>query len=158
VKVKLMVCLLALVLLGSVASPAQATFSARAWRLELLHRINHYRSNHGVHRLKLGPHLGDAASAHSLYMSRHHLMTHYSSSGATWLTRLRSYGFHGNWAGENLGVGLWSPRRMLRAWIASPPHRANLLNGHYRWIGIGISRGIWSGHAAYYVTNDFGGP
>ena len=91
-------------------------------------------------------------------MSRHHLMTHYSSSGATWLTRLRSFGFHGNWAGENLGVGLWSPRRMLRSWIASAPHRANLLGRHYRWIGIGISRGIWSGHAAYYVTNDFGGP
>ena len=64
-KVKLIVFLLALVLLGSVAAPAQATFSAKAWRLELLHRINHYRSNHGVHRLKLGPHLGDAASAHS---------------------------------------------------------------------------------------------
>jgi len=55
-----MVCLLAVVLLGSVAVPAQATFSAKAWRLELLHRINHYRSAHGVHRLKLGPHLGDA--------------------------------------------------------------------------------------------------
>ena len=39
-----MVCLLAVVLLGSVAAPAQATFSAKAWRLELLHRINHYRS------------------------------------------------------------------------------------------------------------------
>ena len=51
-----MVCLLAVVLLGSVAGPAQATFSAKAWRLELLHRINHYRSAHGVHRLKLGPH------------------------------------------------------------------------------------------------------
>ena len=47
---------------------------------------------------------------------------------------------------------------MLRSWIASAPHRANLLGGHYRWIGIGISRGIWSGNAAYYVTNDFGGP
>ena len=153
-----MVCLLALVLLGSVAAPAQASFSAKAWRLELLHRINHYRSNHGVHRLKLGPHLGDAASAHSLWMSRHHVLTHYSSSGATWLTRLRYYGFRGSWAGENLGVGLWSPRRMLRAWIASPAHRANLLNGHYRRIGIGVARGIWSGHLANYATNDFGGP
>src|SRR3954452_4431076 len=109
-----MICLLAVVLLGSVAAPAQATFSARAWRLYLRHRINPYRSAHGAHRLKLGPHLGDAASAHSLYMSRHRLMTHYSSSGATWLTRLRSFGFHGGWAGETLGVGLWSPRRMLR--------------------------------------------
>jgi len=158
VKAKLMVCLLALVVLGSVPAPAQATLSAKAWRLELLHRINHYRSAHGVHKLKLGPHLGRAASAHSLYMSRHHLMTHYSSSGATWLTRLRSFGFRGGWAGENLGVGLWGPRRMLRAWISSPPHRANLLGRHYRAIGIGFSRGIWSGRTAYYVTNDFGGP
>src|SRR6476619_8366048 len=100
-----MVCLLAVVLLGSVAAPARATFSAKAWRLELLHRINHYRSAHGVHRLKLGPHLGTAANAHSLYISRHHLMTHYSSSGATWLSRLRSFGSPGNWAGENLGIG-----------------------------------------------------
>jgi len=25
-------------------------------------------------------------------------------------------------------------------------------------IGIGIVRGIWSGHKAYYITADFGGP
>jgi uncharacterized protein YkwD len=138
--------------------PAQATLSPKQWRQELLVRINHYRVHHGVHKLKLGPKLGAAAKAHSVNMARHRQLTHNSSSGASWLTRIRSYGYRGGWVGENLAVGLWSPRKMLRAWVHSPPHRANLLNRHYRAIGIGLSKGIWSGSPAYYVTNDFGGP
>ena len=60
--------------------------------------------------------------------------------------------------GENLAVGLWTPRQVLRAWINSSEHRANLLNGHFRVIGIGVAKGTWAGRAAYYITADFGGP
>jgi uncharacterized protein YkwD len=155
---KLTACLLAVVVFGSVSTPAQATLSSKAWRHELLVRINHYRVHHGLHKLKIGPKLNDAAHAHSVNMARHHHLTHFSSSGQDWLSRIRAYGYRGDWVGENLGVGKWSPKRMLKAWIHSPPHRANLLNRHYRAIGIGFAKGLWSGSPAYYVTNDFGGP
>jgi uncharacterized protein YkwD len=91
-------------------------------------------------------------------MAQHHMLSHTSSSGVSWITRIRYYGFRGSWIGENLGVGLVKPYTMLQMWLASPPHRANLLSPHFRSAGIGVVMGTWAGHLAIYVTNDFGGP
>lgn len=124
----------------------------------MLHRINNYRSSHGMHRLQFGRRLQHAAAAHSTNMARHHMLSHYSSSGTDWLTRIRRYGFRGSWVGENLAVGHWTTRTTIRAWKRSAPHNANLLNSHYRVIGIGVVKGVWGGRVAYYVTADFGGP
>jgi uncharacterized protein YkwD len=157
VKAKLMAIVLAGILAGSMAAPAWG-FSVVGWKHNLLVRINSYRAAHGLHRLRVGPHLSRAARAHSSDMAAHRMLSHSSSSGTDWLTRLRAYGFRGSWAGENLAVGMWTPRHTLRMWIRSPEHRANLLNGHYRGIGIGLARGTWAGSRAYYITADFGGP
>ena len=155
-KAKLTALVVAVVLAATVASPAMG-FSNDVWRHALLHRINHYRIAHGRHALSGGRRLARAARAHSLNMASHHMLSHYSSSGADWLTRIRSFGYRGAWVGENLAVGPWTARHTLRAWIASPEHRANLLNRHYRVIGIGVARGTWSGQRALYITADFGG-
>src|SRR5262249_31546606 len=37
----------------------------------------------------------------------------------------------------------------------SPPHRANLLNGSYQEIGIGIDTGVYQGFNSAFVTQDF---
>jgi uncharacterized protein YkwD len=157
VKAKLMAIVLAGILAVSMAAPAWG-LTASAWKQHLLMRINHYRAAHGVHRLRVGPHLSRAARAHSNDMAAHRMLSHSSSSGTNWLTRLRAYGFRGSWAGENLAVGMWTPRHTLRTWIRSPEHRANLLNGHYRAIGMGRALGTWAGYRVYYITADFGGP
>jgi uncharacterized protein YkwD len=157
VKAKLTALLLAGVLAATMTTPAMG-FSSYLWRHNLLHRINHYRLAHGLHRLTGGRRLARAARAHSANMAAHHMLSHYSSSGVDWLTRIRSYGYRGNWVGENLAVGMWTPRHTLRMWIRSPEHRANLLNRHYRVIGMGVTLGTWAGHRAYYITADFGGP
>jgi len=149
---------LAGILLALVPATASATFSASTYRHNLLHRINHYRVTHGKHRLEFGRRLQHAATAHSVNMATPHMLSHYSSSGTDWLTRIRSYGFRGGWVGENLAVGLWTTRHVMRAWRASPDHNANLLNSHYRVVGVGVVKGTWAGHRAYYVTADFGGP
>src|SRR5438128_1825537 len=62
---------------------------------------------------------------------------------------------------ENIAWGSldWAtPRAIMRSWMNSPPHRANILNRSFRDIGIGVARGApVSGvsNAATYVT-DFG--
>jgi uncharacterized protein YkwD len=46
--------------------------------------------------------------------------------------------------GENIGYGLRrrsAPAAQVRNWMASPAHRANILNPRYRAAGLGI----WSG-------------
>lgn len=152
------VVLLAVVLLALTPAAAVASFSQSTYRANLRYVINHYRARHGLGKLRVNLNLQQAAGAHSTNMARHHMLSHYSSSGLTWTQRIRYYGYRGSWMGENLAVGQWGYRDTLRAWINSAPHRANLLNGHFRVIGIGVVRGVWAGRWAYYITADFGGP
>ena len=80
-------------------------------------------------------------------MVRAHFFSHVAPSGAHVATRTRRAGyarrrsFH---VAENLGWGTGgraTPRRILRAWMASPFHRAHVLNGRFRSIGIGVAPG-----------------
>ena len=46
-------------------------------------------------------------------------------------------------------------------WLASPPHRANLLDPHWREVGLSAvhatsAPGVYGGEAATIVTADFG--
>ncbi len=50
--------------------------------------------------------------------------------------------------GENLAYGRGkrgSARKVLKAWLGSPPHRATLLRGSYEHLGLGLRRGRFSG-------------
>jgi uncharacterized protein YkwD len=43
-------------------------------------------------------------------------------------------------------------------WLASPGHRANLLDPSYRIVGVGALRGRFEGHdGALMITTDFAG-
>jgi uncharacterized protein YkwD len=149
---------LAVVLLALTPAAALASFSPSTYRANLQYAINQYRVHHGLAKLKVNLNLQQAACAHSTNMAKHHMLSHYSSSGLTWTQRIRYYGYKGSWLGENLAVGQWSAGGTLKAWANSAPHRANLLNGHFRVIGIGVVKGVWAGRWAYYITADFGGP
>jgi uncharacterized protein YkwD len=147
-----------LILLATSPANAFGAFSPAKYRETLISQINYYRTHHGLPALVWNDDLQRAASAHTENMAQHHMLSHTSASGVSWSTRIRWYGFGGSWIGENLGVGLVKPYRMLQWWIASPPHRANLLCSHFRSAGIGVVMGTWGGRLAVYVTNDFGGP
>jgi len=63
--------------------------------------------------------------------------------------------------GENIGVGgggQGTPFSILRAWLRSPPHRRNLLDGSFREVGLGIAAGRprRSGRRGATYTADFG--
>jgi uncharacterized protein YkwD len=155
-----MLAIVAAVVLILVVAPtsAFATFKPGIYRETLLSQINYYRTHHHLAPLVWNTDLQRSAAAHSTNMARYHLFSHYSSTGVSWSTRIRYYGFRGSWIGENLAVGLFKPYKMFSMWVASPPHNANLLCSHFRSAGIGVVMGTWAGHLAIYVTADFGGP
>jgi uncharacterized protein YkwD len=88
--------------------------------------------------------------------------------GDTPLSRVRHCGYiyssqGGYEIGENIGWGtLWlaTPRAMVSAWMASPGHRANILDGRYRDTAIGVSphplSSMARGQAGAVYTQDFG--
>ena len=65
--------------------------------------------------------------------------------------------------GENIAWGtLWlaTPRSIVNAWMASPAHRANILDGAFRETGVGVEprppASLAEGQAGALYTQDFG--
>ena len=83
------------------------------------------------------------------------------------MARMRDVGYVssrvGYEVGENIAWGtlsLATPRAIVAAWMASPAHRANILDPRYRETGIGVSphppASLARGQAGAIYTQDFG--
>lgn len=61
--------------------------------------------------------------------------------------------------GENLALGNFKDAKaLLDAWMASPGHRANILNKSYTEIGVAVGRGMFDGHDTWLAVQHFGLP
>ena len=147
---------------GSGARPTHATL-ARA-RHATLCLINRARAQDGLPRLRHARLLDRAAAAHSRDMVRRNFFSHDSPGGSTPAHRIRRTGYlrgARSWAvGETIAWGtghLATPTSIVRGWLQSPEHRAILLDGRFRELGIGIAIGAPNegGHGATF-TGDFG--
>jgi uncharacterized protein YkwD len=110
--------------------------------------LNQQRAAHGAPPLHADARFAKAAREHSREMVTHHNFSH------------GSFVRRGGTRGENLAWGEGdraTPQAIVSAWMASPPHRATLLNPAYHRVGIGIAAGVPSGagDGATY-TADFG--
>ena len=122
--------------------PSAAPAKARSATLCLL---NQERTARGLHRLRPNRLLAVAALRHSRDMVRHRYFAHDSRNGRTFDARIKATGYlsgaRGWTVGENLawGAGTEStPRQIVAAWMASPPHRHNILSPRYAQVGIAI--------------------
>lgn len=122
----------------------------------LLQAVNQIRVEHGLQPLRVDATLERAARAHTLAMLRDGRFAHGAFSA-----RLRAFGVDRPRIGENLAWAAGSDAEadaVVRAWLASPKHRANLLQPDFTQIGIGAVRGTFEGRGgALVVTADFGG-
>jgi uncharacterized protein YkwD len=125
---------------------------------------NQVRADHGLPPLREQSKLRHAAGGHSSDMVDRRYFEHTSPGGSTMVDRIVGAGYvraSAGWLlGENLewGTGrLATPRGAVRAWLDSPPHRANLLKRGYREVGIGVALGVPTGDdAGATYTVDFG--
>jgi uncharacterized protein YkwD len=125
--------------------------------------LNRARDRHGLPSFRLNAKLSHAADRHSRDMVRHRYFAHDSRNGRSPFDRMRATHYVPRnstwWLGENIGWGsgsLTQPIAMVRAWMHSPPHRANILSRHFRDIGIGIVPGAPVGGGGATYTTDFG--
>lgn len=122
--------------------PSTAPAKARSATLCLL---NQQRAAHSLGRLRRNRLLAVAAMRHTQDMVAHQYFAHDSLNGRTFDVRIKATGYlagANGWAvGENLAWGSGTqatPRQIVAAWMASPPHRRNILDRHYTQIGIAI--------------------
>ena len=62
---------------------------------------------------------------------------------------MKSLGISYKSAAENIAMGQRSAQEVVQGWMNSAGHRANIMNGSYTHIGVGLS------DSGYYWTQQF---
>jgi uncharacterized protein YkwD len=126
--------------------------------------INIQRAQNGLGALTANSILQGAALEHSQDMATNKFFSHDSSSGEHFEDRILRSNYaprNTEWVvGENIAWGtlsLATPDAIVVSWMNSPDHRANILNGDYKELGVGVVPTTPSGDpsGATYTT-DFG--
>jgi uncharacterized protein YkwD len=123
--------------------------------------IAYARNAVGVRTLARDADLMDAAARKGRDMFACGEFSH-SACGLPFTQRMEDEDYDFRRAGENLAFGVGSaasPRAVMAKWLASPAHRANLLNPAYREHGIALAGGTLAGIAGARVwVDEFGTP
>jgi uncharacterized protein YkwD len=130
--------------------------------------INQERARHGELPLQPNGQLQQAARTHSDDMVREDYFNHVAPNGETPLARVQAAGYlpdpqAGYTIGENIAWGtlyLATPSAIVAAWIASPEHEANILEGAYRDTAIAVTPAappsLAHGQPGAVYTQEFG--
>jgi uncharacterized protein YkwD len=105
-----------------------------SWRL--FQATNQSRGRFDVPKLRLNRELSAIARRHSMAMARRGELFHTTSAEAA--AHLQGIDWH-IW-GENVGYTPQDVTSMQEAFMDSPPHRGNILNGEFRQVAIGTVR------------------
>jgi uncharacterized protein YkwD len=142
----------------AVATPRATKRSRSALGRAVLRSVNSARAAHRLPPVRYQARLARAALAHSTEQLRSGGPSHSSPDGTPFDQRLRRYSSARN-LGETIvwfaGAQPISARRIVRMWLASPPHRRVLMDHRLRRIGVGTRSGRVGGHSATVVTADF---
>lgn len=133
-------------------------------RAAVLCLVNVERTKRGLVKLRNNPSLEKVARAYARRLVKEHFFSHVAPDGTTMVDRihLTSYlnGLPRRWyAGENIAWGTGTsalPSDIVKAWMNSPGHRANILNKVYRDIGLGAYYGTPKTPAGGTYVTDFG--
>ncbi len=119
---------------------------------ELLRLLNETRTRTSLRPLATLPALTEAARAHCRDMAEHRFVAHNSPTRGTTADRLLRAGLRSGLTLENVARG-YGPREIFDGLMASPGHRANLLNAEVTHVGIGVVRDPTGN--GLLVTQDF---
>lgn len=124
----------------------------------LVDLANRNRSTESLGTLTVNPVLEKAAQMKADDMARNGYFSHNSPAGITPWHWFREAGYQYVFAGENLAVNFADSEAVDKAWMNSPTHRANIMNGRYTEIGIATARGMYKGKETTFVVQLFGKP
>ena len=156
--------------LAEQACPSTNATPANATKREILRatlcELNRERAHYGLRKLTLNEKLSRASRHHAHDMARRNYFSHDTLGGGTFVDRIRREGYlkgaHAWTVGENLAWGSHGysrPSSIMRMWMNSPGHRANILNGSFKEIGIGLAYDapvVDGGKPACTYATDFG--
>ena len=102
--------------------------------------------------MELDQELSNVAKTKSGDMRDNHYFSHTSPTYGSPFDMMKSFGIGYTYAGENIAAGQTSASAVMKSWMNSPGHKANILNGNYTHIGVGYVQG---GTYSRYWTQQF---
>ncbi|NLM83625.1 MAG: hypothetical protein GX189_02840 [Clostridiales bacterium] len=109
---------------------------AAQFRAEIVRLVNEEREKAGLQPLEEHEELAKAAQARAEEAAES--FSHTRPDGRRWSTVFAEYELKYKAAGENLAAGFKTAAAMVKAWMNSDGHRANILAGDFTYIGIGF--------------------
>jgi uncharacterized protein YkwD len=118
------------------AAPAAGGAAAQVIAL-----VNKERAKQGCRALTSNSRLTKAAQGHSSDMARRGFFDHTNPDGKDPGDRITAAGYRWSTYGENIAKGQPTPASVMKSWMNSPGHRANILNCRLTTVGIGVVEG-----------------
>lgn len=125
---------------------------------DLFTQTNQQRAANGLPALRLDARLNASAGAKAANMFAEDYWAHVSPSGIQpWYWFIQA-GYNYSYAGENLAKDFDTTAGVVAGWMASPGHRANILNPHYVDVGFAVQNGVLVGGETTLVVAHYGAP
>lgn len=123
---------------------------------KIIELTNNQRLNANVGIVKENSLLNAAAAAKVNDMFENNYWAHVSPKGTEPWYFISSAGYKYQHAGENLARDFSNPKDVISAWMASPTHKKNLVDGRYKDIGVAVKDGYINGIETTIVVQMFG--
>ncbi len=108
-----------------------------AFENKVLELVNAERAKNNLPALTMDENVRKVARIKSSDMSKNKYFSHTSPTYGTPFEMLKKYGISYRAAAENIAQGYTSPEAVVKGWMNSSGHRANILSSKYTKIGIG---------------------
>lgn len=115
----------------------------KEYEQEVIRLVNVERSKQGLKELKYDWELARVARYKSEDMRDNNYFSHNSPVYGSPFDMMKNFGIKYKAAGENIAKGQSTPEQVVKAWMNSSGHRANILSTKFTHIGVGYAK---SGH------------
>lgn len=118
--------------------------------------VNSERGKENLPSLTLKPELTIAATKKGADMFDKNYWAHISPTGTTPWQFITDSGYQYVYAGENLAKSFDNSDEVVKAWMNSSTHRANIMKKEYTDIGLAVMNGRLNGEETTLVVQEFG--
>ena len=122
---------------GQIINIPSVSSSVASFESEVVRLVNAERSKAGLAPLTQDWQLSRVARYKSQDMKDLGYFSHTSPTYGSPFEMMKSFGITYRTAGENIAKGYSTPEAVVKAWMNSPGHRANILNSSYTHLGVG---------------------
>lgn len=131
---------------SSSSSARKAMAKAGTVEQQVIDLVNKVRKENDLSPLTHNAELAAAALKHAKDMDARDYFAHNTPEGITPTQQIKAAGYllTGTWAtGQNIAHNQKTPEEVMKDWMNSPGHRANILSPNFKEIGIGIFGAYW---------------